>query len=432
MEPLSAKEPNLTPPDDAPLVFQFSKSKPLGINAQLNGNRLAMAVSLAGNAGQLKSGQNRQNLFRSASALLGFYANIIEMICSNTRPPTLGELSLVQGNWEYKNGNVTSYIKGELPEKAYQEIEKLIEAAALPTRTITVDYDKKTNQTKLIVPDALFPTLQKKLHEQLTCRQETFAFMMDNKNWQTELDKQGQPITTGIHLDGLPEDHTRMLKEMLKNDFDIHTDIVFKQKNEVLEVQPKDQSAFNKLVHAGKGAPDKQLPRSPNQIRVPSGVKDDYNPGFIETMTRPDKHPKQHGLMVGAILSNALRIGAGFKVEKVNGDPKKASLEAIAATLSMISYVIDYQPEIKKKDDTHVVATADIKYGTLEQMGHNISEKLNAHPLLASLIVKLPITALKIKDAANMQDDAKMFSAWMNGVRAVVSAPLSKGDYGRG
>lgn len=413
--------------DDAPLVFQFSKSEAKGINGLLNANRLAMLAACIGTGANFKSGWDKKNSMRMAASLLGIYANAIEMIFSNKRQATLGELSLAHGHWENRDGMMQTVLEGKLPDQAKNEINTLVADASLPKDSLLIGYDKKHNQTSISIAVDAFPDLQKHLQQQLMRRQEAVAALLDPTRRQESLRGDGNVVLTGIALDGLPPPSIHALRSMLKNDFDIDSDIRIEHGQHQLAIAKEDQYKLNVIA-----APE--LSGHERHIRVKSSHEDEtYAPGFIETLTRPDIHPKQHGILIGAIASNALRVGAGFKAEKMkNGGIQTSPFESYSSIWSMLTYLIDFMPEAKHKND-HVVAGVQSNYTGLEGTLHRVGEYLNERPLLASMAIKGPTVAMRLRDAyaPGKDDTPKKIGAVMDAFRAVVTSTIHKGDYGR-
>lgn len=413
--------------DDAPLVFQFSKSEAKGISSVLNANRLAMFAACIGTAATFKSGWDKKNNMRMAASLMGVYANAIEMIFSNKRQATLGELSLAQGNWESRDGMMQTTLEGKLPDQAKDEINTLVADASLPKGSLLIGYDKKHNQTTLSIAVDAFPDLQKHLQEQLMRRQEAVAVLLDPGRRQENIRGDGNVVLEGIKLDGLPPQSIHTLRGMLKNDFDIDSDIHIENGRHLLAIAKEDQFKLNVVA-----TPDIQ--GHERHMRVKSSHENEtYAPGFIETLTRPDIHPKQHGILIGAIASNALRVGAGFKAEKMkNGGIQTSPFESYSSIWSMLTYLIDFMPEAKHKNG-HVVAGVQSNYTGLEGTLHRVGEYLNERPLLASMAIKGPTVAMRLRDAyaPGKDDTPKKIGAAMDAFRAIVTSAIQKSDYGR-
>lgn len=416
-------EPNAA--DAQPLVFSFSRSKEQGVHSLININRVAMGAALIGTGANLQDGLIHDNKYRTAASLLGLYTNIMEMIFSSTRSPTLGELTLAHGAWEHHDGAMHSSFHGKLPEQARDEIEKLMKDAALPDNSVRIGHDKKTNATHITVSDAVFPQLQHHLHDKLELRKAAIGVLQNPERCEKGFDAKGKPVFTCVSLDGVSEPIASTLHNMLKHDFGIHSHIEFEGDHHQLRIPPEEQSKFSALLtsqHLGHG----------EHIRVGNGHEGTYAPGFIETLTRPDKHPKQHGLLLGAILSNALRIGAGFQEEKLkSGKMERSPLESYSSIWSMMTYLIDYMPE-PKAPEAQVVAGVQTHYGTLEGAVHKLKETLDERPLLASAVIKVPTVWMRVQNAWSKEgEDAKKLGAAMDAVRALLTTFVQKDDYGR-
>lgn len=410
----------------APLVFRFSKSEAKSVNGFFNAGRMAMVPALIGTFATGKSAIDKSNGMRLAASILGMYANIMEFFFSSERQPTLGELSLTHGAWTHKNDTMHAEMQGKLPDQAKVEIDRILDHATLPKNSIVVGYDKKRDRTIISVADAVFPDLQKQMRETLRYRQEAVGALLDPARRCDTMSSDGKTVVTGIGLDGMSVPQIHALQTLLKHDLDIASDIRIEEAHHRLQIEAKDQSKFSDFA-----AP--YLKERANAIRIGNTNQDDYTPGFIETLTRPDKHPKQHGLLIGAIASNALRIGAGFKAEKMNnGTMQRSPLESYSSIWSMLTYLIDYMPEKRRHNDS-LVAGVQSSYSGLEGGLHQVGDYLNERPLLASMVLKVPTVAMRLRDAfAPGKDDMpKKIGAIMDGVRAVMTATLHKGDYGR-
>lgn len=409
--------------DEAPLVFAFSRSEAQGVHSLLNSNRLAMGAALVGTAANFKSGFDHKNEMRMAASVLGLYANIMEMVFSGVRPASIGELTLASGTWEQQNGKMCSTLSGKLPERAQQEMQKLLKDSTLPINAVTIVYDRSKNATTISVETSAFAELQQELHEKLHLRQQGVKALLDPKRRIEGRTAHGGTIL-GISLDGLPLPVITSLRDMLKNDHDITTDIALEGAHHSLTIAESDQPKFSSLISCLQ-------PGKESHIRVRSSQNETYAPGFIETLVRPDKHPKQHGILIGAILSNALRVGAGFKEETLKGGGKARSpLESYSSIWSMLTYLIDFMPEPKKKD-AQVVAGVQFTRGPIENALASLGEELNQRPLLTSMVVKGPTVAMRVKDAYSKDDMPKKIGAAMDGLRAILTATLHKDDYGR-
>lgn len=409
--------------DEAPLVFAFSKSEVHGVQSLLSTNRLAMGAALVGTLANFKSGFDHNNEMRMAASVLGLYSNIEEMYFSGVRPTSLGELTLASGTWEQQNGKMCSTLRGKLPERAQQEMQKLLKDGTLPINAVTIMYDRAKNTTTISVEAAAFAELQQELHEKLHLRQQGVRVLLDPKRRIEGRTTRGATIL-GISLDGLPLPVITSLRDMLKNDHDITTDIALEGSHHSLTIAESDQPKFATLISCLE-------PGKENRILVRNNRNETYAPGFFETLVRPDKHPKQHGILIGAIFSNALRVGAGFKEETLKGGRKASSpLESYSSIWSMLTYLIDFMPEPKKKD-AQVVAGVQSTGGPIENALASLGEELNQRPLLTSMVIKGPTVAMRVKDAYSKDDMPKKIGAAMDGLRAVLTATLHKDDYGR-
>ncbi len=408
---------------NAPLVFAFSKSKVQGVHSLLNLNRLAMGAALVGTAANFKSGFDHNNEMRMMASAVGLYANVIEIIFSGVRPASLGELSLNSGTWEQQNGKMCSTLSGKLPERAQEEIQKLLKDGTLPINAVTISYDRTKNTTTISIDASAFAELQQELHEKLRLRQQGIKALLDPGRRIDEHTASSGAIS-GISLDGLPLPVINSLRDMLKNDHEITTDIALQGNHHVLTIAEDDQQKFSALTSCLQ-------PGKENHIRVRNNQNETYAPGFVETFFRPDKHPKQHGILIGAILSNALRVGAGFKEEKMKGGVMMRSpLESYSSIWSMITYLIDFMPEPKKKD-AQIVAGVQCARGPIENALAALGDELNQRPLLTSMVIKGPTVAMRVKDAYSKDDMPKKIGAAMDGLRAILTATLHKDDYGR-
>lgn len=418
-----------TPPegDNTPLVFQFSKSEAKSVNGFFNAGRMTMVPALIGTVANGKSGWDKKNEMRLAASILGLYANIMEFALSSKREPTLGELTLSHGAWTHQDGAMHAEMKGKLPEQAKTEIENLLDHASLPKNSVLIGYDKKRDRTTVSVADDIFSDLQSQLHATLQCRKDAVNALLDPQRRRESLNPQGKVVVTDIALDGLQLPQIHALQTLLKNDLDVDSDIRIEGQHHLLQVSPKDQEKLSSFTAD-------QFKAHESAIRIKNAEEDnDYAPGFIETLTRPDKHPKQHGLLIGAIASNALRVGAGFKAEKMkNGGLQTSPFESYSSIWSMLTYLIDYMPEKHQKGD-RLVAGVQSNYTGLEGTLHKAGDYLDQRPLLASMVIKVPTVAMRLKDAyaPGKDDTAKKVGAAMDALRAIMTSTIHKGDYGR-
>ncbi len=412
-------------PDEQPLIFQFSKSTDQAVHSLINRNRMAMGAAFVGTAANFASGWKHENNMRMASSVLGIYANIVEMIFSGTRAASIGELTISHGDWEHHNGAMHTVMNGKLPEQAQNDISRLLSDASLPKSSVKVSYDRKAKKTTISIADNVFPELQQHLKEKLEMRQQVITAMMDSERHIELPNANGQPVVSGLKLDGFSVPQINTLREMLKNDFDIDNDLNVEGGQHQLKVELPDRDKFADILSP-------KLVGHEHHIRVRNGHEEEtYAPGFIETLTRPDKHPKQHGILLGAIASNALRIGAGFQAETLPDGTKKTSpFESYSSIWSMMTYLIDYMPEPKQKNGD-VVTGVQANYGPMEAVAHKVADTLNQRPLLTSAFVKGPTVAMRVKDAYSKDDPYKKVGAAMDALRAAITATIHKGDYGR-
>ncbi len=361
-----------------------------------------------------------------AAAGIGIYGAMAELAFSSKLNPVVGELAIAHGDWQFENGFMTHSTKGKLPKQAEREIERLLKDAALPNDSVKIEYDSKSKITNFKITDELFPMVQQHIRDKITLRQEALNIIKDETRAGYKTNERGQNIIDYLSVKGLDKKHITAIQNMLKYDFDIETNVIYKEHKTVLDIDQTDHEKFMDICgHDQTSHIDK--------IRITNKAEETYAPGFVDTLLHPSKHPKQHGILIGGLGGSLVQIVAGLQDEKMkHGRMAKSPWESANAAWGLMTHLIDYMPEAKNKTNK-IITSTNLNSSSLDKLFNDTTEKLDGRPLLTGAIFKAPALAMKFVDATaalDKGDPYKMIGTVLSTIRAAINTTLQKSDYG--
>ena len=404
----------------------------MGAKSWLSPIYIVGASRLGGTICNLASGLKNYNTTRTVSAIMGLWSNAVYFLWGHNKTKHgVGDLSLVAGTWEQAQEKeydvMVQTIDGRLPDEVISQMESWLDEDNLNPNILDVRYNKDTKKTKLVVRKDEFPKLQAHLLQKLENRKLAMQALFSEERVKHS---EHQTIK-GIDTTGLSEPIQKELLRILRDEWDIAA--MFYENTQGSEIFIPKEDRHNFVEKRGPIAEGQERMQNANTVLVKNREKT-YQPGFIEALTRPDKHPWQNSNLIGGIFSNVFKALAGLNGVDENRKPKVHRNETLGSIYSMIVYFVENQPEVKSNTKQDIVTVnAGVEVGKTQEMLNQSKDFLNERPVLTSMLIKIPMLYYRYKDGweNRAHDPAKLGQFFFDCLTALTSLTIKKSDYGR-
>lgn len=459
----------------APLVFKFSQADPAGAAPWMSSLRVVNFSRMGATLATGLSGFTEKSQLRVWSSIVGLYSNIMNIMLGAKKSASAGALQLAAGEWEIDGEDKVQRIPGNVSFEAVDMLEGILNECFLPPKAVQIE--RRSKETLIRVKASSFERVQEFLHRKLEARQQAVSLLADK----------GKAIASSaqvkaLDVNGASELVQKELMQIIKQEWGVPAFLTddTPDKRKRIQIKPgyEDRFAEQSAKHSGASINSMSIKR---KYESPSGI--------WEAILRPDKYPMQSGLIVGGILSNALRIFAGiqgdarsgrnpfYMNEELEAEEQKdvKQLQAVfketfpnelkdkktgkalgiegelkwkkftknlpgkylpnaheteGSLISMIAYFIEAQREFREKKDEFAPVQAKNNDGTIGNAANKVNQVLNERPLLAAVPLKAWMLYNRYQDGVKTGDTYKKIGFGFDALSAVLTATMRKSDYG--
>ncbi len=437
----SVKSEHETSPGVAPgLTFKYSVSTDQGVNTFFNRARtfglIRLSSTLLNFWGDWTQGKKYDVQAYTIANVLGFWANISYFFFGHSKNPILGNLAVTSGEWTRNGHHYEQHIPGLLPDESIQHIHHMITDSAYPTNAIICKNDPKTNTSTIRIRSDVFDMIQSEMREELNLRHEALKVLDDSTRHMRSQDALGANSVSAIALEGVNDDVVRETLKIVRDEWQVRARISgMNGKDRSLEVHPMYTPEFAERISFLSD-------KSRNTLLVKRDTRQTHAPSVVEMIFCPHRYPMEHGTMVGGMFGNALRMTGAVQMTKRNDTGEKRTKEVVSNFMSMLSYIMEIQPETPSSVRGKWEETGNEQV-LFSKDSHSYRDDFltfsRERPMAMGSIIRTFSTGLKgYEQYNNFMREGAMVGSWqrlaatvLDGANIVYGATIKKADFGK-